>query len=59
LSLKDKVTGEWRKLRQEEIHDLYVWPGILYVIKLQRIRWAIHVARFGKINISGGFKGEI
>ena len=40
----DKVTGEWRKLHNEELNDLYCSPNIVRVIKLRRIRWAGHVA---------------
>jgi hypothetical protein len=42
---RDEVTGEWRKRHNEELHDLYSSPIILWVIKSKRIRWAGHVAR--------------
>jgi hypothetical protein len=41
---RDEVTGEWRKLHNEEINKLYSSPTIVRVIK-SRIRWARHVAR--------------
>jgi hypothetical protein len=42
---RDEVTGEWRKLHNEELNDLYCSPTIVRVIKSRRIRWAEHVAR--------------
>ena len=41
----DEVTGEWRKLHNEELNDLYCSPNILRLITSSRIRWAGHVAR--------------
>ena len=45
---RDEVTGEWRKLHNEELNDLFCSPGIIRVIKLRRIRWAGHVACIGE-----------
>jgi len=44
---RDEVTGEWRKLHNEELNDLYSSPNIVWVVKLRRMRWAGHVARMG------------
>ena len=41
---RDKVTGEWRKLRNEELNDPYSLPNIVWVVKSRRMRWAGHVA---------------
>jgi hypothetical protein len=42
---RDEVTGGWRKLHNEELHNLYSSPSIIRVIKSRRMRWARHVAR--------------
>jgi hypothetical protein len=44
---RDEVTGEWRKLHNEELHDLYSSPTSVRVIKY-RIKWVGHVARIGE-----------
>ena len=44
----DEVTGEWRKLNNEELKGLYSTPNIVRVIKSRRMRWAGHVARMGE-----------
>jgi hypothetical protein len=45
---RDEVTGEWRKLHNEEHHILYSSPNIIRQITSRRIRWAGHVARTGE-----------
>jgi len=47
-SKRDEVTGEWSKLHNEELNDLYPSPNIIRVIKSRRMRWAGHIARMGK-----------
>jgi hypothetical protein len=42
---KDEVTGEWRKLHNEELRDLYSSPSIIRILTSRRMRWAGHVAR--------------
>jgi hypothetical protein len=42
---RDEVTGEWRKVHNEELHDLYSSPSIIRIMKSGRMRWAGHVAR--------------
>jgi hypothetical protein len=42
---RDEVTGEWRKLLNEELHDLYSLPSIIRIMKARRMIWAGHVAR--------------
>ena len=50
-----EVTGEWRKLYNEELNDLYCSPNIVRVIKSIRMIWAEHVARMGRGKACTGF----
>jgi hypothetical protein len=45
---RDEVTGEWRNLHSEELHNLYSSPDIIRQVKSRRMRWAEHVARMGE-----------
>jgi hypothetical protein len=45
---RDEVMGEWRKLRNEELRDLYSSPSIIRIIKSRGMRWAGHVVRMGE-----------
>ena len=45
---RDKITGEWRKLYNAELHALYYLPNIIRSLKSRRLRWSGHVARMGQ-----------
>ena len=51
---RDDITGEWRKLHNEVLSDLYCSPNIVQVIKSRSMRWAGHVARMGERR--GGYR---
>jgi hypothetical protein len=45
---RDEVIGGWRKLHNEELHNLYYSPSIIRIIRFRRMSWAGHVARMGR-----------
>jgi hypothetical protein len=45
---RDEVTGDWRKLYNEELHNFYSSPNIIIMIKSRRVRWTGYVARRGE-----------
>jgi hypothetical protein len=47
-SNRDRVTGGWRQLHNEKLHNLYSSPSIIRIIKSRRMRWAGHLARMGE-----------
>jgi hypothetical protein len=55
---RDEATGEWRRLHNEEINDLYSSPNIIWVIKLGAMRWVGNVARMGEKRCIQDFVGE-
>jgi hypothetical protein len=56
---RDEVTGEWRKLHNEEINDLYSLHNIVRVVKSRRMRWSGNVARMGEGEVCTGFWWEV
>jgi hypothetical protein len=51
---RDEVTGEWRKLHNEELNDLYSSPTIVRVMKSRRMKWAGHVASMRRGEVCTG-----
>jgi hypothetical protein len=45
---RGELMGGWRKLHNEELHNLYSSPNIIRIMKSRRMRWAMHVARMGR-----------
>jgi hypothetical protein len=45
---RDEVTGGWRKMHNDDLHNLYSSPNIIRTIKSRRMRWTGHVARMGE-----------
>jgi hypothetical protein len=54
---KREEDGSWRKLHNDELHNLYSSPNIVRVIKSRRMRWAGHVAGAGKVEVFTGLGG--
>jgi hypothetical protein len=48
---RDEVAGGWRKLHNEELHNLYSSPNIIRMIKSRRMIWTGHAARMGRIGM--------
>jgi hypothetical protein len=56
---RDELTGSWRKLHNEEFHNLHSSPSIIRMITSRRMRWAGHVARMGRRGMHIGYWWEI
>jgi hypothetical protein len=53
---RDEVTGGWRRLHNEELHNLYSSPSIIRMIKSRRLRWTGHVERMGRRGVHLGYR---
>jgi hypothetical protein len=59
LPKRDEAMGEWRKLHNEELRDLYSSPSIIRIIKCRKMRWAGHVVRMeGKRKVYSQREGD-
>jgi hypothetical protein len=56
---RDEVAGDWRRLHNEELHNLYASPHITRVIKSRRARWAGNIARIGIVSENLEEKGRL
>ena len=54
-SKRDEVTGDWRKLHNDELCEMYSSPNIICVLKWKRMRWVSHMAQMGKRGMQTGF----
>jgi hypothetical protein len=55
---RDEVRGSWRKLHNEDHHNLYTLPSIIRIIKSRRMRWAGHIAQMGERNAYRNLVGK-
>jgi hypothetical protein len=56
---RDRVAGDWSKLQNKELHDLYSSPNIIWVVKSRRMRWARYMAHMGEKKMYTGVWLEI
>jgi hypothetical protein len=56
---REEVVGGWRRLHNEELHNLYASSNIIRMIKSRRMRWASHVVRMGDMRLITKFRSEI
>jgi hypothetical protein len=55
---RDEVTGEWRKLHNEELRDLYSSSGVIRIMKSKRMKWEEHLALVGRTGMHMGYWWE-
>jgi hypothetical protein len=51
--MRGQLTADWRKLRNEDLRDLYSSPVVFRMMKLRRMKWVGHVARMGREEDAG------